>query len=102
MNDRVGSDRADIDRVGSDRAGIDLGAAVAANVRAERGRRRWTQAELADKLGWSRPVITAVEAGCRQVLVDELPQLCRVFNIPLTRLLQDADPDDLTALGLDE
>lgn len=84
------------------RVGVDLGGFVAANVRAERGRRRWTQAELADKLGWSRPVVTAIEAGRRQLLVADLPQLCRVFNVPLSRLLQDADPTDVASLRLEE
>jgi transcriptional regulator with XRE-family HTH domain len=76
----------------------DLGAVVAANVRAERSRRRWTQDDLAGRLGWSRPVVTALEAGRRQPLVSDLPALCRIFGIGLERLLVDAEDDDLRAL----
>jgi DNA-binding XRE family transcriptional regulator len=80
----------------------DIGDVVAANVRAERGRRRWTQDQLADHLGWSRPTVSAVEAGRRKLLIAELPQLCRVFDVSLARLLLGADPDDVASLRLGE
>jgi transcriptional regulator with XRE-family HTH domain len=79
---------------------VDLGDIVAANVRAERSRRRWTQDQLAEALGWSRPTVSAVEAGRRKLLVAELPDLCRVFDIPLARLLIGASPDELALLRL--
>jgi transcriptional regulator with XRE-family HTH domain len=78
----------------------DLCSVVAANVRAERSRRRWTQDELAARLGWSRPVVTALEAGRRQPLVADLPVLCRAFGVGLERLLVDADAADLDALHI--
>jgi len=81
---------------------VSLGDYVAANVRAERGRRRWTQDQLAERLGWSRPVVTAVESGRRQLLVSDLPALCRVFDIPLSRLFMDAAEADIAALRLGE
>jgi transcriptional regulator with XRE-family HTH domain len=80
----------------------DMGDVVAANVRAERSRRRWTQDQLAEALGWSRPTVSAVEAGKRKLLVSELPALCRVFNVPLARLLIGAHPDEVTLLRLGE
>ncbi|HET9656358.1 MAG TPA: helix-turn-helix transcriptional regulator [Kineosporiaceae bacterium] len=79
---------------------VELGDVVAAAVRAERSRRRWTQDELAERLGWSRQVVTAVEAGRRPLLVSELPAICKAFGLPLSRFLQDADPGELTAMGL--
>jgi ribosome-binding protein aMBF1 (putative translation factor) len=81
---------------------LDLGDYVAANVRAERSRRRWTQDQLADRLGWSRQVVTAVESGRRQLLVSDLPALCRAFDVPLIRLLTDAADVDVAALRLGE
>ncbi len=75
---------------------------VARNVRAERGRRRWTQAELADRLGWGRSTVGAVETGARRLSISDLPDLCRVFDVPLARLLVGADPADVAVLRLHE
>jgi transcriptional regulator with XRE-family HTH domain len=73
---------------------------VARNIRIERGKRRWKQEELADLLGWGSAAVGAVEAGTRRINMDDLPGLCRVFGIPLTQLIDGADPDDLAALKL--
>ena len=78
----------------------DLGDVVARNIRAERARRRWTQEVLAQRLGWSRPTVSAVEAGQRRVGVADLPALCRALNVQLPVLLMGADATDLEALGL--
>jgi transcriptional regulator with XRE-family HTH domain len=80
--------------------GVELGDVLANALRAERSRRRWTQEELAERLGWSRQVVTAVEAGKRPLTVSEVPAVCRAFGLPLARLLQDGDPADLAAIGL--
>jgi putative transcriptional regulator len=78
----------------------DLGAVVANNVRAERARRKWRQEDLADRLGWSRGSIGHLESGRRRPAVADLPQLCRVFEIPVAALFVGADPADLQSLGL--
>lgn len=78
----------------------DLGAVVANNVRAERARRNWRQEDLADRLGWSRGSIGHLESGRRRPSVADLPQLCRVFGIPVAALLIGADEADLRALRL--
>jgi len=80
--------------------GVDLGDVLANAVRAERSRRRWTQEELAERLGWSKTMIQKVEAGNRALQVADIPVICRVFGLTLARLLQDADPDDLRVMGL--
>jgi len=72
---------------------------AAANVRAERGRRRWTQAELGERLGWSPTKVATVETGQRRITLDQTIELCRVFGVPLAKLLEGADPDDLRVLG---
>jgi transcriptional regulator with XRE-family HTH domain len=78
----------------------DLADVVARNIRIERSKRRWKQEQLAALLGWDGPEVGAVEAGTRRISMDDLPALCRVFGIPLTQLIDGADPDDLAALKL--
>jgi transcriptional regulator with XRE-family HTH domain len=77
-----------------------LSDAVAANVRAERARRRWHQGELAERAGMSRTTLGDIEAGKRKVTADYLPGLCRALGVPLAALVAGADPDDVAALGL--
>lgn len=73
---------------------------LARNVRVERTRRGWRQADLAERLGWSPPRVTAVEGGRRQLNMTMIAELCRAFGVPLVKLLEDADPADLQVLGL--
>jgi len=73
---------------------------VAANVRAERGRRDWLQADLAARLGWHHTTVSALEVGKRSVHANDLPALCKVFGIPLAELCRGADPAEIDALGL--
>ena len=70
-------------------------------MRGERSRRRWTQGELAERLGWSQSKVSALEAGQRRVTLDQAVDLCRVFDISLLRLLQDAEESDIRALRLE-
>lgn len=78
-----------------------IGDVIARNVRAERARRRWTQSELGERVGWPRSSVSDVESGRRKVASDELVALCRAFGVPLAELARGAEPDDLRALGLD-
>ena len=73
---------------------------AAAAVRGERGRRRWTQQQLADRLGWSQAKVSAVETGQRVLTLDQVVDLCGALGVTLSRLLQDADPQDRAKLGL--
>lgn len=77
-----------------------LGDHIAANVRGERARRKWTQADLAERLGWSRSTVGDVESGRRKVIADDLPALCRAFGMPLSELVRGTDPEHLRRLGL--
>ncbi len=77
-----------------------LGDHVAAAVRAERARRRLSQAALAERLGWSASTLADLEGGRRQVRLDDLPLLCDALDVPLLRLLADADPADVARLRL--
>jgi transcriptional regulator with XRE-family HTH domain len=81
---------------------VELGAIVAANIRAERARRRWKQAELAARLGvgWDQSKISDVEGGRREVRLGELPGFCRALDVPLLKLLEGTEPHDREALGI--
>jgi transcriptional regulator with XRE-family HTH domain len=77
-----------------------IGHVIANNVRAERARRRMTQADLAQLIGWPRSSVHDVEAGRRKIGPDDLVALCNAFNITLAELAHGANPEDLHALGL--
>lgn len=77
-----------------------LSAVVARNIAAERARARWTQAELAERLGVAPSTVSTWEVGKRVVGMDWLPALCRVFGVTMADLLRGADADDIRALGL--
>jgi transcriptional regulator with XRE-family HTH domain len=77
------------------------GQVVAANVRAQRAKRQWLQTELAEKLNKSQRAVSDLERGrLGDVGIGDLTQLCRVFQVPLTELLDGASAEDLAALGL--
>ena len=78
-----------------------LALTLARAVRAERSRNGWSQARLGETLGWSQSKVAAVEAGTRRLNADELPDICTALGVTLQRLLTDADPADLAALGLE-
>lgn len=73
---------------------------LANNIRGERARRRLTQAQLADLLGWPRTSIHDVEVGRRRLTLDDLTAFCRAFGLPLSELLRGADDEALRILGI--
>ena len=77
-----------------------IGDVIAANVRGERARRRWDQAQLGAMLGWSRGTVSDLESGRRKVTAADLPGLCRAFGISLARLLDGAEDSDIADLRL--
>jgi ribosome-binding protein aMBF1 (putative translation factor) len=78
----------------------DLGSIIAANVRAERARRRWKQSDLGDLLGWSAQTVSHLESGRRGVFASDLYPLCKAFGISLAKLLDGAADEELRVLGL--
>ncbi|QQR55076.1 DUF4065 domain-containing protein [Candidatus Peregrinibacteria bacterium] len=46
-----------------------------------------SQEELAQKLGFSRPTLVAIEKGERDVTLNELKQISEIFDIPLEIIL---------------
>jgi ribosome-binding protein aMBF1 (putative translation factor) len=73
---------------------------IAANVRAERARRRWSQQELADRSGLSRSTIADLEIGTRRITADHLPVLCRAFGVTFAEMIRGADAEDVQALRI--
>jgi|SRR5690242_8626774 len=78
----------------------DLRTAIANAVRAERARAQISQDQLAERLGWTRSMVTKTELGQRDIAAHELPGICRALGVTLDRLLVDADPADREALGI--
>jgi transcriptional regulator with XRE-family HTH domain len=78
----------------------DLAAIVARNVRAERARRSWRQADLAQRMGWSIGMVSETENGKRRIGISDMPLLCRALEVPLADLVQGADREDLDALRM--
>lgn len=77
-----------------------LAAIFANSVRAERVRRGWKQADVAARCSWSVDVQGAVERGSRQLTLDDIATLCAALELPLSRMLLGADPDQVRPLGL--
>lgn len=77
-----------------------IAAVFAANVRAERARRGWRQRELAERTGWSIDTISDIEGGRRRVGIEDVPRLCRAFDVTIVRLLDGAPDEDMRAMGL--
>jgi transcriptional regulator with XRE-family HTH domain len=63
-------------------------AILSAAVRAARLRRRWTVAELAERVGVSRPTIVKVERGDPSVAIGTVFEAAVLLGVPLF----DADP----------
>lgn len=63
-------------------------AAIAGEIRALRGRRGMSQAELRDRAGFSRSTLGRIEAGERDVEVAELMAIAAALGVTAAELLQ--------------
>ena len=71
------------------------------NVRAERVRRDWDQAELGERIGgWTRSMVGDLETGRRKLGVDDIAPICAALSLTLAELAIGADREELTAIGL--
>jgi transcriptional regulator with XRE-family HTH domain len=71
----------------------DLGARLAARLRAEREARGWPLAELAERSGVSRAMISRVERGEASPTASLLGRLSGAFGLTLSALLARAEAD---------
>jgi transcriptional regulator with XRE-family HTH domain len=60
---------------------------IAANVRAARARLRLRREDSADLMGWSRPTVSALEAGTRWITLADTVALCEALKLDLAELL---------------
>jgi transcriptional regulator with XRE-family HTH domain len=75
-------------------------AAFGRAVAAERSFRGLSQAELGDRLGWSRSTISAIETGVRPVAVGDLPEICTALECSVLTLMARAGDRDKRALQI--
>ena len=68
----------------------DLSVAVAAQIRAERAARGWTQAQVEQASGLPHSTYVRIESGSRVVNVSQLHRLARTFGIRPSVLIQRA------------
>lgn len=66
-------------------------ARIAANIRAERARRKLSQEALGSAMGLTRAVVSDIECGRRSVWAHELPALCRALNIDINTLFSNRE-----------
>lgn len=67
---------------------------IAAQVRHLRTERRWTQAELAKKIGLSQARLSEVERGDGSFSAEQLLEVLRLFNVTLDAFTERAETDD--------
>ena len=70
-------------------AAREAGRLLGARIKLARGERRWTQAELAERVGVSRPTIARVERGDLEVTLGIAFEAAALLGVPLF----DIDPD---------
>lgn len=63
---------------------------VAATVRAESGRRRVSQMQIAEALGLSQAAISRRLSGDTSFELDELPRVAALLDVSITHLIEDA------------
>jgi len=54
-----------------------------------RKERNMTQVELAERLGWSRPMLTKVETYDRRLDIMECVQICRILGVKVSDVIRD-------------
>jgi transcriptional regulator with XRE-family HTH domain len=71
---------------------------LSGNIKLYRGRNKWTQAELAEKINISINFLSDIETGKKWASPITLVKLADVFNIKVYELLKPIDilPDNIT------
>jgi len=60
-------------------------------LRVLRAERKWSQAELADKLSVSRQSVNAIETGKYDPSLPLAFRIARLFALPIEQIFQDCD-----------
>jgi transcriptional regulator with XRE-family HTH domain len=61
---------------------------IGRNVRLQRQARKWTQAELARRVGTSRIYVAQIEAASKEISIAMLERLARALKVPVTTLVK--------------
>lgn len=79
-----------------------LSAVFPRNVRAERVRKGWDQAELGERIGgWTRTMVSDLETGRRRLAVDDIGPICAALELDVVRLAVGCDdPAEIAAFGI--
>lgn len=67
--------------------------AIAARLRIAREQAGLSQGQVARRLGWHRPTISAIESGDRRLLAEEVPTFADLYGVSAAWLLCEEDPD---------
>lgn len=62
-------------------------------LRVLRAERKWTQADLADRLKVSRPSVNAIETGKYDPSLPLAFRIARLFALPIESIFSDQEPD---------
>ena len=65
--------------------------AIAGRLRIAREHAGLSQGQVARRLGWHRPTISAIEAGDRRVLAEEVPTFAELYGVRAAWLLCEED-----------
>ena len=71
--------------------GAEVRATLAVNIKDFRGRRNWSQADLAEKAGISIVYLSDIERGNKWPYLDTLVKLANAFNVEVHELLMPKD-----------
>lgn len=71
---------------------------IASKVRDLRKARRWTQAELAQRLRLSQNRLSEIERGAGSFTAEQLLVILKLFNVPVAHFASEGERDDLAAL----
>jgi len=77
-----------------------LSEVVAANARALRARQQRRQQDVADAAGINRTTLSRIEAGGREITLEQAEALCIGLGVGLPQLLAGADRSVLDRLGI--
>lgn len=61
---------------------------IASNIKRLRSERDWTQEQLAEKVGVTRPTITQWESGWSQPRMGKVEKLAEVFGVPKSEIIE--------------
>jgi transcriptional regulator with XRE-family HTH domain len=77
-----------------------LSVVVARNARSRRAALRLRQADVAERAGMARSVLSVLEGERRRVTLDDALALCRGLGVTLPELLDGASAQDRRTLGI--